>query len=30
MDDVRGDVLGPRHGTTPIAMKIKTEILKEQ
>ena len=30
MDDVRGDFLGPPHGTTPaavIANKIKTEIL---
>ena len=31
MDDVRGDFLGPPHGTTPaavIANKIKTEIQK--
>ena len=30
LDDVRGDFLGPPHGTTPaavIANKIKTEIL---
>ena len=33
MDDVRGDILRPPHGTTPaavIANKIKTEILKQQ
>ena len=33
MDDVRGDFLGPPHGTTPaavIANKIKTEIIQEQ
>ena len=32
-DDVRGDFLGPPHGTTPgavIATKNKTEILYEQ
>ena len=33
MDDVRGDFLGPPHGTTPAAVmanKNKTEILQEQ
>ena len=33
MNDVRGDFLGPPHGTTPaalIANKGKTEILLEQ
>ena len=33
MDDVRGDVLGPPHGTTPASVKAntsKTEFLLEQ
>ena len=33
MDDVRGDFLGPSHGTTPAAVmanKNKTEIRQEQ
>ena len=33
MDDVRGDFLGPPHGTTPAAVKAnknKADILAEQ
>ena len=33
MDDVRGDFLGPPHGTTPTAVKAnknETEILQGQ